>query len=282
MSMLTVFPLESVFWMLLIWCAAIHGVAKSRTRLSDWTELNWIMVQGRPACVVIIQCSPRLRSAVFSRSPHPMDRFRGVTGCTSTQIRTACWEGWVCSSILLYTWKASFSHRGVGLPSNIMLHEHWKVKMRKWVLITSQINELTRVRGCSLRDMLCPTVGHSTHLFSMKCSVSAITYLFFKKLSVMECSGKNLTVNMPFPFLSSTEKRKKNLIPRSNETVFSGTWFEKKEKQFWSQKICRSQCGDTHTHTHTHSLSLSLLILTGPLREISVSLISCPIGIGAL
>ena len=23
------------------WCAAIHGVAKSRTRLSDWTELNW-------------------------------------------------------------------------------------------------------------------------------------------------------------------------------------------------------------------------------------------------
>ena len=24
------------------WSAAIHGVAKSRTRLSDWTELNWI------------------------------------------------------------------------------------------------------------------------------------------------------------------------------------------------------------------------------------------------
>ena len=23
------------------WCAAIHGVAKSRTRLSDWTEVNW-------------------------------------------------------------------------------------------------------------------------------------------------------------------------------------------------------------------------------------------------
>ena len=25
------------------WCAVIHGVAKSRTRLSDWTELNWIL-----------------------------------------------------------------------------------------------------------------------------------------------------------------------------------------------------------------------------------------------
>ena len=23
------------------WCAAIHGVEKSQTRLSDWTELNW-------------------------------------------------------------------------------------------------------------------------------------------------------------------------------------------------------------------------------------------------
>ena len=23
------------------WCAAIHGVPKIQTRLSDWTELNW-------------------------------------------------------------------------------------------------------------------------------------------------------------------------------------------------------------------------------------------------
>ena len=27
------------------WRAAIHGVAKSRTRLSDWTELNWSLWQ---------------------------------------------------------------------------------------------------------------------------------------------------------------------------------------------------------------------------------------------
>ena len=34
------------------WCATVHGVAKSQTRLSDWTELNWILVkdleQGLP------------------------------------------------------------------------------------------------------------------------------------------------------------------------------------------------------------------------------------------
>ena len=26
------------------WCAAIHGVSKSRTQLSDWTEMNWSRV----------------------------------------------------------------------------------------------------------------------------------------------------------------------------------------------------------------------------------------------
>ena len=35
----------SEFWELVMdreaWRAAIHGFAKSRTRLSDWTELNW-------------------------------------------------------------------------------------------------------------------------------------------------------------------------------------------------------------------------------------------------
>ena len=25
------------------WCAAVHGIAKSRTWLSDWTELNWTL-----------------------------------------------------------------------------------------------------------------------------------------------------------------------------------------------------------------------------------------------
>ena len=28
------------------WRAAVHGVAKSRTRLSDWTELNWTELNG--------------------------------------------------------------------------------------------------------------------------------------------------------------------------------------------------------------------------------------------
>ena len=27
-----------------VWCAAVHGVAKSRTWLSEWTELNWRVI----------------------------------------------------------------------------------------------------------------------------------------------------------------------------------------------------------------------------------------------
>jgi len=29
------------------WRAAIHGVAKSQTQLSDWTELNWIEIHSK-------------------------------------------------------------------------------------------------------------------------------------------------------------------------------------------------------------------------------------------
>ena len=33
------------------WCAAIHGAAKSRTRLSDWTELNW--TESKVVCLFL-------------------------------------------------------------------------------------------------------------------------------------------------------------------------------------------------------------------------------------
>ena len=35
------------------WCAAIHGVAKSRTRLSYWTELNWNLRGHLPHAIIM-------------------------------------------------------------------------------------------------------------------------------------------------------------------------------------------------------------------------------------
>ena len=38
------------------WRAAIHGVAKSRTRLSDWTELNWTDTVVHRGCLDPLPC----------------------------------------------------------------------------------------------------------------------------------------------------------------------------------------------------------------------------------
>ena len=34
------------------WCATVHGVAKSGTQLSDWTELNWNELYSRFSLVI--------------------------------------------------------------------------------------------------------------------------------------------------------------------------------------------------------------------------------------
>ena len=39
------------------WCAAVHGVAKSRTRLSNWTELNW-----RHSAIIPLQVKPETQT----------------------------------------------------------------------------------------------------------------------------------------------------------------------------------------------------------------------------
>ena len=52
------------------WCAVIYGVAKSRTRLSDWIELNWmhLFFQATPW---VNQCPNENRhSIVFNRDTH--------------------------------------------------------------------------------------------------------------------------------------------------------------------------------------------------------------------
>ena len=36
------------------WCAAVHGVTKSWTRLSDWTELNWFILSSIVAVSIYI------------------------------------------------------------------------------------------------------------------------------------------------------------------------------------------------------------------------------------
>ena len=51
------------------WCAAIHGVAKSRTRLSEWTALNWMTYVEPPSMHLFTIC---VSSLVKCRSLRPL------------------------------------------------------------------------------------------------------------------------------------------------------------------------------------------------------------------
>ena len=51
------------------WRAAIHGVAKSRTRLSDWTELNWVWFEVKylsSLCHYSLICKTDIRTVPIS------------------------------------------------------------------------------------------------------------------------------------------------------------------------------------------------------------------------
>ena len=45
------------------WRAAIHGVSQSRTRLSDWTELNWMASWGTGVRLGSVPCSSAVSTA---------------------------------------------------------------------------------------------------------------------------------------------------------------------------------------------------------------------------
>ena len=47
------------------WHAAIHGVVKSRTRLSDWTELNWLLFSCK-LCLILLSLHGRAHMSALS------------------------------------------------------------------------------------------------------------------------------------------------------------------------------------------------------------------------
>ena len=47
------------------WLAMIHGVAKTRTWLSNWTELNWILEEGLSAIFFLLLLNNLLYSEIF-------------------------------------------------------------------------------------------------------------------------------------------------------------------------------------------------------------------------
>ena len=57
------------------WCATVHSVAKSRTRLSKWTELNY---PRRGACVVPSMGSQRVAHDIVTEYQHNCSQISAV------------------------------------------------------------------------------------------------------------------------------------------------------------------------------------------------------------
>ena len=86
------------------WRAAVHGVTKSRTRLSDWTELNsWY--SGVTLITQLVKNPPTMpetpldswvRTARWRRDRLPTPVFLGLL-CASAVTLPAEWETWVWS-----------------------------------------------------------------------------------------------------------------------------------------------------------------------------------------
>ena len=73
------------------WHAAIHGVAKSQTRLSDWTELNWTCWYHT-----------RMASSLFSWVESSV--LSAVSGCVVQSPKTVPWEA-RCHAMWRMTWE---------------------------------------------------------------------------------------------------------------------------------------------------------------------------------
>ena len=70
------------------WCAAIHRVAKSRTRLSDWTELNWTELSL--GCIAFHHGEGNGSPLQYSCLENPTDRgtwWASIHGVTKSQTR---------------------------------------------------------------------------------------------------------------------------------------------------------------------------------------------------
>ena len=100
------------------WCAAVHGVAKNQTQLSDWTELNWNVMKMKAHPMAFKNSSHWLWkcSLYFYDTGNPELKL-GVGGGLSGRFL----------HLLSNSWKlASWFHLGFK-PAHSSRHIHWKV-----------------------------------------------------------------------------------------------------------------------------------------------------------
>jgi len=88
------------------WHAAVHGVAKSQTRLSDWTELNyftilwWVLPYIDINQPGVYMCPPSWTSSLFP--PHPNHLACSSTPALSALFHALNLDWWSISHMVIY------------------------------------------------------------------------------------------------------------------------------------------------------------------------------------
>ena len=71
------------------WCAAVHGVAKNQTRLSDWTELNWM---GASQVALVVKNLPASAGNIRDAGLTPRLGRSPEGGCGKTHSSNLAWR----------------------------------------------------------------------------------------------------------------------------------------------------------------------------------------------
>ena len=104
------------------WCAAIHGVAKSRTQLSDWTELKVMMVACSLSFSLSVMWRPSKKIAMINYEETPR--------CGILQARILEWaaisfsrgSSWPRDQSSLLCYKLIFYHWAIREAPSYYLH----------------------------------------------------------------------------------------------------------------------------------------------------------------
>ena len=94
------------------WRAAVHGVAKSRTWLSDWTELNWTIEHNY---------FNSWKSTLF----HPLNWIVSISESLPPQPRTPCWRGQIGPDSI-YSQYPEESNKSLLFPECMSCCGHWE------------------------------------------------------------------------------------------------------------------------------------------------------------
>ena len=173
------------------WRAAVHGVAKSRARLSEWTELNWTEVQimGTTPGFGVSGSQVHLCSA---QSPHLHITVQLVFIPPGFWLHLFPWFLWDIPEssgpfLLLLAWIVYFICKQIGAFLSLGFHPFgsWEISKRAFLSMLAQVATVSPLKLCTsvkvfgLEGVI--WIQHSSSLFLKGLGLFSSDLLFLDK-----------------------------------------------------------------------------------------------------